>query len=85
MVEEAVEIVIVVIVFTGIFCFWLGLSHMIYLAYCQSCCGQHRSENNAERTQATFYVTEEAPETLECYQEDQYPSIVFVTNDSIIK
>ena len=84
MTKEAVQLFMVAIIFTVIFCFSLVLCYMIYLAYCQRCCVQHRSENNSERTRAMYHVTEEAPEPLEGYQEDQPCNIVFLINDSII-
>ena len=84
MVEEAVELFIVVIVCSVIFLFFVGLCHMIYLAYCPRCCTQHSSENNSERTQAMFSVRGEDPETCECDQENRRYSIVFLTTNSII-
>ena len=84
MAEEAVELFIVAIVCTVIFCFWLGLCHTIYLVYCRGCCGQHSSENISERTQAMFYVREEDPEMSECDEEGGRYSIVFITSDSNI-
>ena len=60
MVEEVVDIVIVALLLTAIYCFWLVLCHTIYMDYCRSCCAQHISENSNERTQAIFNETEKA-------------------------
>ena len=81
MAEEEVELFIVAILFTVIFCFCLVLCHMTYLAYCPRCCGQHSSENITERTQAMFYVTEEELEMSECDQEGRRCSFVFITSN----
>ena len=85
MAEQAVEIVIVAILFSAILLFWFGLCHLVYLAYCPRCCGERSLENNSDRSQGMLHVTEEARETVVGYQEDQGSTIVYLATDLFSK
>ena len=75
MVDQVIEIIIPIVCFTSMGCFWLALCHMMYLAYFRKICGKKNSEHPLDKTEAMFYVTELASDTSESHQED-HPSIV---------
>ena len=76
MVDHTIEKITGAIFFIGVFCFWLAVVYMFYLAYCRKNCGKNSSERHLDKTEAMFYVTKKASETSESHQEDETSFIV---------
>ena len=75
MVDHTIEKIMGAIFFIGVFCFWLAVVYMFYLAYCRKNCGKNSSERHLDKTEAMFYVTKLPSKTSESHQEDQFDTV----------